>query len=84
MVFFSHFKNLFVNRLVSVHRAVVRALQIHVRHMSDSDVCPSVSASIVDLAAVLRQLSLCCAQFQVVSDDSVSTLINDIVVSLVY
>jgi hypothetical protein len=71
--------------MASLHRSVVRALQIHVRHMSDADICPNVSASCRELAAVIRQLSLCYAQLEVVSDasqpDVILSLINDIVVS---
>jgi len=79
------FQSQFVNRLASLHRDVVRALQISVRHVSDADICPNVLTSCRELAAVIRQLSLCYAQLEVVSDtsqpDIILSLINDIVVS---
>jgi len=73
------------SRLASLHRGAVRALHVCVRSMSDADVCRGVLVGCRDVAVVIRRLTLCSVQLNVVTDTSPSpddtlSLLDDILV----
>ena len=70
-----------ISRLASLHRGVIRALQVYVRSMSDADVCRGVLSGCRDLATVIRCLTLCSTQLDVTSasqSDDVLSLLDDL------
>lgn len=74
------------SRLAALHRGVVRALQLLVQQMSDGGDHRSVARDYRDLAIIIRQLSICCAQLEVTNESSLAqedllNLLKDFAVS---
>ncbi len=58
-------------RLAAAHRGAVRALQTFVQHLPDCRLELGLPRGYHDLAELLRQLSLCCAQLEVAGETAV-------------
>lgn len=73
------------SRLAALHRGVVRALQLLVTQMSDDEGLQSVARDYRDLAIIIRQLSMCCAQLEITNEslhaqEDLLDLIKDVAV----
>lgn len=54
-----------LHRLAAAHRGAVRALQSFVQHLPDQDISHGMPKVYQELALLIRQLSLCCAELEV-------------------
>ena len=87
LVIIDFFQSQLTSRLATIHRGVVKALQMLVKQMSDIGSHKSIPRGYHDLAVIIRQLSISCAQLEVTTEsvvtDDVLSLLKDIVVNII-
>ena len=74
-------------RLASVHRSVVRTMQNFMKYLYDQDSDRNMARVQQELAALIRQLSLCATRLQIAGDshvpEAVSELLKEAAVSFI-